>query len=69
LYLVLPTSPESRGPFRPCTRRSDCGALKPEEGGAAVARGGRPEAGDCFRHQDRRNVFSGICLAKRSPNF
>ena len=37
--------------------RSDCHELSEEEGGDG-------EAGDCYRHQDRRNVFSGICLAK-----
>ena len=45
-------------PFRSCKRRSDCTQLTLEEGGDG-------EDGDCFRHQDRRNVFTGICLEKR----
>lgn len=50
--------PEVKSPFRSCKRRSDCEKLKEEEGGD----GGN---GDCFRHNDRRKVFTGICLAKR----
>ena len=45
-------------PFRSCKRRSDCSQLTQEEGGNG-------DDGDCFRHQDRRNVFTGICLEKR----
>jgi len=58
-YMCFPwNSPDLRAPFRTCKRRSDCTKLKTSEGGD----GGN---GDCYRHQDRRNVFSGICLAKR----
>jgi len=58
-YMCFPwNSPDLRAPFRTCKRRSDCTTLKTTEGGD----GGN---GDCYRHQDRRNVFSGICLAKR----
>ena len=58
-YMCYPwNSPSLAHPFRTCKRRSDCKDLREEEGGD----GGN---GDCFRHQDRRNVFSGICLSDR----
>lgn len=56
-YMCYPWNNKAQGqPFRTCKRRSDCKALSSAEGGD----GGN---GDCFRHQDRRNVFSGICLS------
>lgn len=56
-YMCYPWNSDSKAqPFRSCKRRSDCKDLRQEEGGD----GGN---GDCFRHQDRRNVFSGICLS------
>ena len=58
-YMCYPwNTPSLAHPFRTCKRRSDCKDLSEEEGGD----GGN---GDCFRHQDRRNVFSGICLSDR----
>jgi len=58
-YMCFPwNSPDLRAPFRTCKRRSDCTKLKTTEGGDG-------EDGDCYRHQDRRFVFSGICLANR----
>lgn len=57
-YMCFPwSSHRIHSPFRSCKRRSDCQLLGEEEGGD----GGD---GDCYRHQDRRNVFSGICLAR-----
>ena len=57
--MCYPWNREGEGaPFRSCKRRSDCGSLSKEEGGSG-------EDGECFRHQDRRNVFTGICLDKR----
>jgi len=56
-YMCYPWNSSQQGqPFKSCKRRSDCKDLSPAEGGD----GGN---GDCFRHQDRRNVFSGICLS------
>ena len=52
------TSEELMAPYRSCKRRSDCAGLRAAEGGD----GGQA---DCYRHQDRRNVFAGICLPKR----
>ena len=43
------------GPFMRCRRGSDCRGLQAEEG-----------EWDCWRHSDRRNVHTGICLEKRS---
>ena len=58
-YMCYPwNKAEDEAPFRSCKRRSDCLGLTQEEGGDG-------EDGDCFRHQDRRNVFTGICLEKR----
>merc|ERR1711892_1172662 len=58
-YMCYPWNKKGEGaPFRGCKRRSDCSGLTEEEGGDG-------EDGDCFRHQDRRNVFTGICLEKR----
>merc|ERR1712212_562835 len=58
-YMCYPWNKEGDdAPFRSCKRRSDCGALTKEEGGSG-------DDGECFRHQDRRNVFTGICLDKR----
>ena len=58
-YMCFPwKSPSEAKPFRSCKRRSDCKGLSAAEGGV-----GRD--GDCYRHQDRRNVFSGICLGQR----
>ena len=58
-YMCFPwqSSIEAK-PFRSCKRRSDCKGLSATEGGV----GGD---GDCYRHQDRRKVFSGICLNQR----
>jgi hypothetical protein len=58
-YMCFPwRRPELAGGFRPCKRRSDCGAL-------GAAEGGDGGAGDCYRHNDRRNVIRGICVAAR----
>ena len=58
-YMCFPWNSSSETkPFRRCKRRSDCKGLSAAEGGV----GGD---GDCYRHQDRRNVFSGICLNQR----
>ena len=53
-YMCYPWE-STEGLFRPCKRRSDCSDLPAEEGGDG-------EDGDCYRHHDRRNVVSGICL-------
>ena len=45
--------PDLAPSFRSCTKRSQCRGM---EGG---------QDGDCFRHSDRRAVFSGLCLTKR----
>jgi hypothetical protein len=56
-YMCYPWKSKSLGqPFRTCKRRSDCKAL-------SLAEGGDGGNGDCYRHQDRRTVFSGICLS------
>ena len=44
--------------FRHCRRTSDCRRLQEAEGGLG-------EDGACWRHPDRRNVHSGICLDKK----
>ena len=44
--------------FRSCRKDADCKALIKEKGGSS-------EDGTCFRHEDRREVFNGICLNKR----
>jgi len=57
-YMCFPwESAELMAPYRSCKRRSDCAGLRAAEGGD----GGQA---DCYRHQDRRNVFAGICLPK-----
>ena len=55
-YMCYPWSQkEKKGPFRSCKRRSECRFLEQSEGGDG-------SHGDCYRHQDRRNVWEGICL-------
>merc|ERR1711962_323257 len=59
-YMCYPwnrSSREHKGAFRSCSKSSDCNALEPEEGGDG-------KNADCYRHQDRRNVFTGLCFPK-----
>ena len=51
-YMCYPWNMQGdKAPFRSCKRRSDCVGLTKQEGGNG-------EDGECFRHQDRRNVFT-----------
>ena len=49
---------ELQGKFKSCKKRSDCVQL-------GVVEGGDGGDGECFRHQDKRNVHAGICLKQR----
>lgn len=55
-YMCFPWRREEISPFMPCRRGSDCRVLQTAEGG---------QEWDCWRHSDRRNVHTGICLEKR----
>ena len=57
-YMCYPWRREDSASFRHCRRTSDCRGLEEEEGGLG-------EDGTCWRHPDRRNVHSGICLDKK----
>eukprot|EP00092_Neocalanus_flemingeri_P057024 GFUD01067669.1.p1 GENE.GFUD01067669.1~~GFUD01067669.1.p1 ORF type:complete len:329 (-),score=92.35 GFUD01067669.1:25-912(-) len=50
---------ELQGKFRSCKKRSDCVQL-------GVVEGGDEDDGECFRHQDKRRVNSGICMKRSS---
>ena len=54
-YMCYPWRTEETSPFMHCRRGSDCRGLQTAEG----------EEWNCWRHSDRRNVHSGICLEKR----
>jgi len=43
--------------FRWCSKREDCAALLPEEGGDH-------RDGSCFKHEDSANINFGICLPR-----
>lgn len=53
-YMCYPWRRRDTG-FRRCLRSSDCLSLEAGEGGSGLD-------GTCWRHSDRRNVHSGLCL-------
>ena len=58
-YMCYPwNDSEMGGVFRKCQAKDDCKEMGEEEGGD----GGD---GDCFRHPDRKQVLSGICLHQK----
>ena len=59
-YMCFPWRREETSPFMRCRRGSDCRGLQTAEGG---------QEWDCWRHSDRRNVHTGICLEKRSVSL
>ena len=51
-YMCFPwNSTELQGSLTPCTKPSQCGAVG--------------QGASCFRHSNRRSVFSGFCVTKQ----
>ena len=58
-YRCFPwNDPEVQGDFRSCKVKEDCLELGVEEEGDG-------SDGVCFKHQDKRNIFRGMCVSQK----